>query len=159
MAVKLSAPATDNNVGERAADEQILQIAAQTILQHWEVDSAPLARDVDTVAHHRHLSEEKYCEHNSSISLSHLAKEGELVVGKKSIGFVHEKIPPDKLLESPVLALDKPEPDSTKCSYEDKFNEKIPVGPLTFHGLGLFFLGVQNAELELGSYFGLVARD
>ena len=123
MAVKLSAPATDNNVGERAADEQILQIAAQTILQHWEVDSAPLARDVDTVAHHRHLSEEKYCEHNSSISFSHLAKEGELVVGKKSVGFVHEKIPPDKLLESPVLALDKPEPDSTKCSYEEKFNE------------------------------------
>ena len=38
-------------------------------------------------------------------------------------------------------------------------NLKIPVGPLTLHGLGLFFLGVQNAELELGSHFGLVTRD
>ena len=36
---------------------------------------------------------------------------------------------------------------------------KIPVCPLTFHGLGLLFFGVEYAELELGPYFRLVAGD
>jgi hypothetical protein len=47
---------------------------------------------------------------------------------------------PDKFLESPVLALDE------------------AVGALALHGLGLLPLGVQDAELELGSHLALVTR-
>ena len=42
---------------------------------------------------------------------NHLAEEGELVIGKKSVGLVHEEVSPDKLLETPVFALNKPAQD------------------------------------------------
>ena len=37
-----------------------------------------------------------------------LAEEGELVIRQETIGLVHEKVPPNELLEAPVLSLDKP---------------------------------------------------
>ena len=38
----------------------------------------------------------------------YLAEECELVIWQETIGLVHEKVPPDELLETPVLSLDKP---------------------------------------------------
>ena len=43
----------------------------------------------------------------------YLAEEGELVIRQETIGLVHEKVPPNKLLESPVLSLDKPMKESS----------------------------------------------
>ena len=43
----------------------------------------------------------------------YLAEEGELVIRQETIGLVHEKVPPDKLLEAPVLSLDKPMKESS----------------------------------------------
>ena len=47
-------------------------------------------------------------------------------------------LPPDEFLESPIFALHE------------------LVGPLALHGLGLFSLSIQNAELEFGSHLTLV---
>ena len=38
-------------------------------------------------------------------------------------------------------------------------NQRLPVCALTLHGLGLLFLGVEYAELELGPHLRLVAGD
>ena len=49
-------------------------------------------------------------EHQShpGLKVVYLAEEGELVIRQETIGLVHEKVPPDELLETPVLSLDKP---------------------------------------------------
>ena len=71
------------------------------------MDGAPLTRDVHAVTHHRHLK--KSTVDKVSNCFGHLAEEGELVVGEESVGFVHEEVSPDELLEAPVFALNEPE--------------------------------------------------
>ena len=40
--------------------------------------------------------------------VTYLAEYGKSIVGKKSVGLVHEKVSTDELLEAPVFALDEP---------------------------------------------------
>ena len=49
-------------------------------------------------------------EHQShpGLNVVYLAEECELVIWQETIGLVHEKVPPNELLEAPVLSLDKP---------------------------------------------------
>ena len=46
---------------------------------------------------------------------NHLTEEGELVIGKETIGLIHEEVSPDELLEAPVFSLDKPESYGEEC--------------------------------------------
>ena len=55
----------------------------------------------------------------------YLAEEGELVIRQETIGLVHEKVPPNELLEAPVLSLDKPMKESSA-------NDSHIPGPLIF---------------------------
>ena len=46
---------------------------------------------------------------HTGLQVVYLAEECELVIGKESIGLIHEEVSPDELLEAPVFSLDKPE--------------------------------------------------
>ena len=43
----------------------------------------------------------------------YLAEEGKLVIRQETIGLVHQKVPPNELLEAPVLSLNKPMKESS----------------------------------------------
>ena len=54
-------------------------------------------------------------EHQShpGLNVVYLAEECELVIWQENIGLVHEKVPPNELLEAPVLSLNKPKKENS----------------------------------------------
>ena len=47
------------------------------------------------------------------LKVVYLAEEGKLVIRQETIGLVHQKVPPNELLEAPVLPLNKPMKESS----------------------------------------------
>ena len=77
----------ENDIGKGLVLEQSAEIVGQSAFWHDEFGQVRVSVNVDTVLDDADFAEQR-----------------QLIIGKKAIALVHQKIPPDELFEAPVFA-------------------------------------------------------
>ena len=91
-------------------------------------DARPTRRQTDTVG--LAVQGQKVEGQGQKATRTHLAEDGQAVVGQQSVGLVHEEVATNELLEAPVLALHEPIRALTLCNTHTQHSAQLSPASL-----------------------------